>query len=552
MGSYNCKDCFDRDISVMNELLINANSINNESIHENMRNTRSDRIKILKSSNSENEIINIETLNTGIKLNKIPSVKNLKKNQKILRKEERDNNILLKTELNKINDINIDMNNINQKNQLNNSEEIKKIIELQRKQILAQEKIIEEYKNKQLILDKQKKELEQTQQNLLAKSQNIDKKKSYMMINNTQFNNKNIFPKIRQSQTAMRNIKQKLSLSKSTPKLKIKKDLQNNDLPYNDIEPNMIPFQSNQFEKTLILKPNFNNFEENIEENDNYERVDEFNEENEYLMNSNQNYQSKKFKIETYEPIEQGNKNENNDNYNNYNEIFDNNKLILEPRDSINNNLRKAVKYKSNNNNEKSKKNKKNKKDLCPKDSGQNGVNINFRGTFENENKHSIKKDIFNIKQIGPRDSRRKEEYEFNNDNNNDNNDYPYIISNDNIIEQVNNNNEVLISQPDIFNNNNNNIYFSSEYNIHEQESPKFNSDINSSMQNEEMNAANYEPYLNQVDDINVVMSPEPVIFPKDNQIQDINNYAIDNPLLYSDDKININYLENKNEFFQE
>ena len=547
MGSYYCKDCLDRDISVMNEILINANSVNNESIHENNLNTRSDRIKILKSNKSENEIIDIEKINTGIKLNKIPSVKNLKKNQKILRKEERDNNILLKTELNKINDINIDINNINQKNQLNNSDEIKKIIELQRKQILAQEKIIEEYKNKELILDKQKKELEQTQQNLLIKSQNIDKKKSYMIVNNTQLYNKNNFPKIKQSQTTTRNIKKKLSISKSTPKLKIKKVLQKTDLPYNDINPNMIPFQLNQFEKTLILKPSFNNFEENLEENDNYERVDEFDEENEYLMNSNQNYQSKKFKIETYEPIEPGNKNENNDNYD-YNEIFDNNKLILEPRDSINNSLRKALKYKPNDNNERSKKNK------GPKDSGQNGLNINFRGTFENENKNSIKKDIFNIKQIGPRDSRRKEEYEFNSDNNNDNNEYPYIISNDNIIEQINNNNkEVLISHPDIFNNNN--IYFSSEYNNHEQESPKFNSDINSSIQNEEnieiktdINADNYNPYLNQVDDINVVMSTEPVIFNK----EDINNYVIDNPLLYSDDKININYLENKNEFFQE
>ena len=124
-----------------------------------------------------------------------------------------------------------------------------------------------------------------------------------MIVNNTQLYNKNNFPKIKQSQTTTRNIKKKLSISKSTPKLKIKKVLQKTDLPYNNINPNMIPFQLNQFEKTLILKPSFNNFEENLEENDNYERVDEFDEENEYLMNSNQNYQSKKFKIETYEPI---------------------------------------------------------------------------------------------------------------------------------------------------------------------------------------------------------------------------------------------------------
>ena len=207
-----------------------------------------------------------------------------------------------------------------------------------------------------------------------------------------------------------------------------------------------------------------------------------------------------------------------------------------------------------------------------------------------------------NFNQLGPRDSRRKEEIEFSynlkKENNKNNNNIPFILSNEDIIRQnLNNNfnendneeiNEVLIQQQEQFNNENlfqnNNIYFSNEYNINnnQQESPKFNSKYNEDINTTDKNTENYGPYLTQFNDINTAMPTIPFIYndndpekqfsqtlnnvyrPNLNNIDnginnfgiiennDINNNNIENPLMYSVDKINTNFYENKNEFYQE
>ena len=147
MGNYNCKDCLEKNASSINEMLINTELFRNESDQDITRNTRSDRLKILKSTNTSqnNEKINVE--------------KNINK----LRKEERDNNILLKNELNKIKDIDIEVQKIN------NSNEVNKLIEKQRKKILEQKKIIDEYKTKESLFEKQKEEKEQKQKMIRQK-----------------------------------------------------------------------------------------------------------------------------------------------------------------------------------------------------------------------------------------------------------------------------------------------------------------------------------------------------------------------------------------------
>ena len=139
MGNYNCKECIDKDYSVMNEMLLNnTSSYNRETNQENLRNTRSESIKVLKSNNPDKEIINLEENNqlshTSSHLTKSKNQKNFSQN--ILRKEERDNNILLKNELNKIKEINNDSKNLNQKNLTNNKNQadFNKIIESQRQQ----------------------------------------------------------------------------------------------------------------------------------------------------------------------------------------------------------------------------------------------------------------------------------------------------------------------------------------------------------------------------------------------------------------------------------
>ena len=652
MGNYNCKECLDKDYSVMNEMLLNTSSYNKETNQENLRNTRSERIKVLKTNNSDKEIINLEENNQSSKVSSQSPITKTKKQKNfshnILRKEEKDNNILLKNELNKIKEMNNVSKNLNQKKLTNNKnqDDFNKIVESQRKQIIAQEKIIAEYKNKQSLLEEQKKILEQTQkkiqeQQFLLNEQYIENKKTYMVHPPFPYEGENNFkyggaPEIKTSQTDMMNSnsKQKIVVSKSTPKLKIKTGKKNLNQNYNNNINNInmyIP-DIKKFERTQVIKPNFINFnkimkekenehpekwEENkenqIEENDNYERVDDndLEEENKILRYSHP--QSKRFKIETYEPIEPGNKNENDEVINNINNLFENKDIILEPRDSTKLSLRKAVIPKSNlpeKNINKERYSKKKKKESGPKDNNQaqTGININFRGTFENENinKKSIKKNdiehIMNFNQLGPRDSRRKEEIEFSynlkKENNKNNNNIPFILSNEDIIRQnLNNNfnendneeiNEVLIQQQEQFNNENlfqnNNIYFSNDYNINnnQQESPKFNSKYNEDINTTDKNIENYGPYLTQFNDINTAMPTIPFIYndndpekqfsqtlnnvyrPNLNNIDnginnfgiiennDINNNNIENSLMYSVDKINTNFYENKNEFYQE
>ena len=580
MGNLNCKECFGRDSSFKNEMLLAKISNNNQFDQNISRNRRDDQLKVLKLKEIENHINNERNINS------IPPKKQKKVSYNTLRKEERDNNNLLKTELNKIREINVDKSN---------SDDLSKIIESQKEKIIAQEKLIEEYKYKQNLLEKWQEQLEQTQtkireQQSLLNLQGIENNKTYMIPyitqNDEDIENNEI---IKTSPTDMTGYKKKLMPSKSTPKLQIGVRNIKNDYNFLNLD---------KFERTLETKSNFNNEriyqndEGQIEENDNYERVDDFDEEDDDKIN--QQRQSQRFKIETYEPIEVGNKNENDEIIKDY-KINEN--LFLEPRDSTKLNQKKGSIPKSNYNKKNTKKiyDKMNKRDKGPRDSGNSGIKINFRGTFENKNMNNIN--------IGPRDSKRKNDNEFN--YNMDNIEIPYIIDNNDVIgkNKIKNNNdddevkEVLIEQQEQFNNeqknmnifkNNNNIYIPNDYFFNQQqESPKFNSryneSMNSSMQNEEniemkteigkyRNAETYGPYLNEADDINDVISADHINYNRDNQGQEQINKELDNeyyinnindveiidnnntgnPLIYDDNKINMNFFNNKNEYYQE
>ena len=580
MGNLNCKECFGRDSSFKNEMLLAKISNNNQFDQNISRNRRDDQLKVLKLKEIENHINNERNINS------IPPKKQKKVSYNTLRKEERDNNNLLKTELNKIREINVDKSN---------SDDLSKIIESQKEKIIAQEKLIEEYKYKQNLLEKWQEQLEQTQtkireQQSLLNLQGIENNKTYMIPyitqNDEDIENNEI---IKTSPTDMTGYKKKLMPSKSTPKLQIGVRNIKNDYNFLNLD---------KFERTLETKSNFNNEriyqndEGQIEENDNYERVDDFDEEDDDKIN--QQRQSQRFKIETYEPIEVGNKNENDEIIKDYKK---NENLFLEPRDSTKLNQKKGSIPKSNYNKKNTKKiyDKMNKRDKGPRDSGNSGIKINFRGTFENKNMNNIN--------IGPRDSKRKNDNEFN--YNMDNIEIPYIIDNNDVIgkNKIKNNNdddevkEVLIEQQEQFNNeqknmnifkNNNNIYIPNDYFFNQQqESPKFNSryneSMNSSMQNEEniemkteigkyRNAETYGPYLNEADDINVVISADHIDYNGDNQGQEQINKELDNeyyinnindveviennntgnPLIYDDNKINMNFFNNKNEYYQD
>ena len=585
MGNLNCKECFGRDSSFKNEMLLAKISNNNQFDQNISRNRRDDQLKVLKLKEIENHINNERNINS-IPPKLFESKKQKKVSYNTLRKEERDNNNLLKTELNKIREINVDKSN---------SDDLSKIIESQKEKIIAQEKLIEEYKYKQNLLEKWQEQLEQTQtkireQQSLLNLQGIENNKTYMIPyitqNDEDIENNEI---IKTSPTDMTGYKKKLMPSKSTPKLQIGVRNIKNDYNFLNLD---------KFERTLETKSNFNNEriyqndEGQIEENENYERVDDFDEEDDDKIN--QQRQSQRFKIETYEPIEVGNKNENDEIIKDYKK---NENLFLEPRDSTKLNQKKGSIPKSNYNKKNTKKiyDKMNKRDKGPRDSGNSGIKINFRGTFENKNMNNIN--------IGPRDSKRKNDNELN--YNMDNIEIPYIIDNNDVIgkNKIKNNNdddevkEVLIEQQEQFNNeqknmnifkNNNNIYIPNDYFFNQQqESPKFNSryneSMNSSMQNEEniemkteigkyRNAETYGPYLNEANDINVVISADHINYNRDNQGQEqinkeldneyyinnindveiIDNNNTDNPLIYDDNKINMNFFNNKNEYYQD
>ena len=488
MGNYNCSKCVDRD---KNELLINKRIISNENIQWNLHKTIEKKIKInnKNKNNKENEnsiMNNIET-NLSLDKNNLPKKSKSTINDKFfnLRKEERDNNILLKNELNKIknfeidisyNDLNINnekkerkeikeqninkninnknneyketniinknnfINNQNNNNQIidknkirtrpkansqKNSIEQQKLIELQKKQIEEQQKIIDQYKKKQLLYEQQQLQLQQAQ--LKIKEQQ------------NQLESKNIKPKIIKIKSYKNNSNKKiqnkrLSASRSTPKPKInlftpisnkkKLEQQNSEIFIKNIpdkkneikELNEISEEEKQLEYSQNIQQQQINqvYEEQknqIQEMENYERFEEEDNEEEEIDLA---LHSQKFKIETYEPIEQDSKNDNNDNIYNNENLFEKNNIKLEPRDTPRINLRNLINSKQNNNinNNNSKgilsEQKIKKKEFGPSDSGKKIVNNNKQDISE-EQKNINKKILSKMMVRGsePTDSKK-------------------------------------------------------------------------------------------------------------------------------------------------
>ncbi len=164
-----------------------------------------------------------------------------------------------------------------------------------------------------------------------------------------------------------------------------------------------------------------NQEEENQEDEnqvfDGYVKVDDLDE----IEDKDANYyHSQKFKIETYEPIEQGQKNENSENFDIDDNIENENSLKfkeniykiekkLEPKDNINSGKKKKVILKSRSSNNKDFYELVKKREDGPKDSGNKIINFHFRGTFNKEkekNREFLQKII--KRESGPKDSKKK------------------------------------------------------------------------------------------------------------------------------------------------
>jgi len=255
MGNYNCQECVSKEVNIINELLLDTNIFSSDE----------SQIEETKTFESKKKPKKIKQIPSQVDIKKLMENKDLSEDQKRF----------VEKIINK-NSIDLYLKNIEKQ------EEQKNIIEKQKEQIIAQQKIIEEYKLKQIVFEK-----------------NQDKNKTK---NNNEEDN---IPDV-----------------KITTLEPIKYDLQEN------IEVDT----ANNAEIIIENSPNSegeikNNKNESPQEED--AKIEIKNDENEGTL------KSKTFKIDTYEPI-----NENNDNID---YLFEKNDEENEPKDSMRADFRKPI-----------------------------------------------------------------------------------------------------------------------------------------------------------------------------------------------------------------
>ena len=255
MGNYNCQECVSKEVNIINELLLDTNIFSSDE----------SQIEETKTFESKKKPKKIKKIPSQVDIKKLMENKDLSEDQKrFVEKIINKNSIDLYLKYSE------------------KQEEQKNIIEKQKEQIIAQQKIIEEYKLKQIVFEK-----------------NQDKNKTK---NNNEEDN---IPDV-----------------KITTLEPIKYDLQEN------IEVDT----ANNAEIIIENSPNSegeikNNKNESPQEED--AKIEIKNDENEGTL------KSKTFKIDTYEPI-----NENNDNID---YLFEKNDEENEPKDSMRADFRKPI-----------------------------------------------------------------------------------------------------------------------------------------------------------------------------------------------------------------
>ena len=471
MGHYNCRECIERDRSSINELLINNNYFPNNSNQKKVnKEVILDLEKNFNKENKENKD-NIDNCKTNDSVRqKLLYKKNNNTNEKgqnqynNMQKEERENNILLKNELNKIKNL----NNIEEISSVKNNEEIKEnelneennenidvkkeqqieeditkkqqeLIEEQKETILNQQKIIEQYEQQNY--EQQQLKLQEAQ--LKLKEQQLQLKLKELEFQGLDTDSKKQEKNLKKSSSniKLKSPQQKLNISsnKSSPRKKIIKINFNQPEPPQLKENNLAQIKFKDEDKQRIdgqqEELGINKEEENEKDNKVYDNHEEENQEDENqvfegyvkvddldeIEDRDPNYcHSLKFKIETYEPIEQDQKNENSENddigENTEKENSLKNKEInskreenLEPLDNPNTEERIRVISKSKSNNNKDFYEIIKKREEGPKDSSNKIANFQFRGTFRKErekNREFLQK--IKKRKSGPKDSKKK------------------------------------------------------------------------------------------------------------------------------------------------
>ena len=170
MGNYNCQECINKEVNILNELLLdNKYFSDNPNDKDNLNVSGASQIKNLRASKEEiKKAIESANLSEDQK-NYVQKIINDNSND-FLQKAGKDT-IKLRVSQN-----NNYCENINNSNENEFSLEQKRIIESQREQILAQQKIIEEYKKQQFLLEQQQNKLKEEEENLKVEIQKAKSK----------------------------------------------------------------------------------------------------------------------------------------------------------------------------------------------------------------------------------------------------------------------------------------------------------------------------------------------------------------------------------------
>ena len=690
MGNYNCQECVDKEVNILNELLLDNRYFGTDSLDQDNPNfSRSSRINDLRTSREDLKLA-IEKTNLS------PEQKNFV--QKLL--NDHYNNELIGNEGIESLKLRIEKNNLNKENSIkdnNMSQEQQKIIQNQKEQILAQQKIIEEFKKQQILLEEKQKKLkeeeelknkigqspinEQSQEEDILQGVTIKTLEPPKLENLQEEHNKEI-AELEQKDN-QHNEKEDNQEEDNEVKIEIEKRSQenlrtNNHPSYGEQEKNEEKDLEDEEEKEKYKEKEGENLTDSLNiiptEKDNTDikfnqnqKIGQENKENHYekveiKIEIPNNHKSKNFKIESYEPKEQesnnsyrnfdninenknNDNNENDENYennennendennennenddddgNSYEDIYARMKIKSHvPIDSKRSDLRKPIRPKGgekeiDNNNYNNRINndiqkKINFNEKGPKDSERSNKVFIFKGSFKADNINNIKNELENmsLKEVGPKDSKRKDvqsKLNLNKNNNNDRNSLPqnekqYLLNQKKIVmnrneinEEYNNalrNNPIssAISKAVLMENNNirqneNGPYSHKQYHFVKKEiisspepdyvnpnivryyqninqnqlnySPKFNDLNNEALNINYQNLENYENKFsiseNQNDRKEVTQSSYQS---KQNEIElnlqnsqrdhDITISDRDNPLIYSDDKGNMNFLERK------
>lgn len=122
MGNYNCKECVQRDINNISELVINNKLTSSKTNQDDTYNIKDEKLKETNPNDpeKENENNNINNVETDVSIRRKALLKKTKKSEESnynnslrLKKEERENNDLLKNEITQPNDIEMNRNKNN-------------------------------------------------------------------------------------------------------------------------------------------------------------------------------------------------------------------------------------------------------------------------------------------------------------------------------------------------------------------------------------------------------------------------------------------------------